>query len=121
VIPYLSFWRVLGGLEASFTQAKLSRVSGIQGVHHSVEEFRSTGFESDFGDSGTWVVLTVVDLSVGIFLGVIGHFWQQGRIVEELQLSSRAWHLPTRGFSILMTQIYLYSVFIVYPAFGGLL
>jgi hypothetical protein len=30
-----------------------------RGAYHSVEEFKSTGFESDFGDSGTWVVLTV--------------------------------------------------------------
>jgi hypothetical protein len=44
--------------------------------------------------------------SIGIFLGVIGHFWQQGRIVEGLQLSSGAWHLPAWGFSILTTQIY---------------
>jgi hypothetical protein len=31
------------------------------------------------------------DLLFGIFLEVIGHLWHQGRIVEELQLSSRAW------------------------------
>jgi hypothetical protein len=65
--------------------------------------------------------LLLLDLSVGIFLGVIGHFWQQGRIVEEVQLSSRAWHLPATEFSILTAQIYLYLVFIIYPAFGGLL
>jgi hypothetical protein len=29
------------------------------GVHHSTEGFRSTGFESGFGDLDTWVVLTV--------------------------------------------------------------
>jgi hypothetical protein len=29
------------------------------GAHHSVEDFRSTGFESGFGDLDTWVVLTV--------------------------------------------------------------
>jgi hypothetical protein len=29
------------------------------GVHHSVEEFRSMGFESGFGDLGIWVVFTV--------------------------------------------------------------
>jgi hypothetical protein len=30
--------------------------------------------------------LQLSDLSIGIILGVIGHFWQQGLIVEELQL-----------------------------------
>jgi hypothetical protein len=34
------------------------------------------------------------DLLFGIFLEVIGHLWHQGRIVEELQHSSRTWHLP---------------------------
>jgi hypothetical protein len=29
------------------------------GVHHSVEEFRSTEVERDLGDLGTWVVLTI--------------------------------------------------------------
>jgi hypothetical protein len=29
------------------------------GAHHSVEEFRSTEVERDFGDLGTWVVLTI--------------------------------------------------------------
>ena len=29
------------------------------GVHHSVEDFKSTGFESGFGDLDTWVVLIV--------------------------------------------------------------
>jgi hypothetical protein len=28
-------------------------------AHHSAEEFRSTGFESGFGDLDTWVVLTI--------------------------------------------------------------
>jgi hypothetical protein len=34
------------------------------GAHHSVEEYRSTGFESGFGDSGTWVVLTITRSTV---------------------------------------------------------
>jgi hypothetical protein len=29
------------------------------GAHHLVEDFRSIGFESGFGDLDTWVVLTV--------------------------------------------------------------
>ena len=29
------------------------------GAHHSVEDFRYTGFESGFGYLDTWVVLTV--------------------------------------------------------------
>jgi hypothetical protein len=41
------------------------------------------------------------DLLFGIFLEVIEHLWHQGRIVEELQLSNRAWHLPAvRGLAL---------------------
>jgi hypothetical protein len=52
----LESFRSFGGI---IHPGELSRVSGIQGAHHSVEEFKSTGFKSDFGDLGTWVVLTV--------------------------------------------------------------
>ena len=64
--------------------------------------------------------LQLPDLSIGIFLGVIGHFRQQGRIVEELQHSSRTWHHPVRVFALHMARSTLVLVFISYPAFGGL-
>jgi hypothetical protein len=45
--------------------------------------------------------LPSLDLLFGIFIEVIGHLWHQGRIVEELQLSSRAWHLRAmRGLAL---------------------
>ena len=76
------------------------------GAHHSVEEFRSTGFESGFGDLDTWVVLTVArsiswHISWGdwTLLAARPNYWG-------LQHSSRAWHLPAWGFSILTAQIY---------------
>jgi hypothetical protein len=58
------------------------------------------------------------NLLFGIFLEVIGHLWHQGRIVEELQRSSRTWHLPVGVCHL--AQIYLALVFISCPAFGGL-
>jgi hypothetical protein len=64
----LYLWRVSEHLEASFSRAELSRVQSSSGVHHLVEDFRSTGFESGFGDSGTWVVLTITRSIFGIFL-----------------------------------------------------
>jgi hypothetical protein len=51
------------------------------GVHHSVGDFRSTEIERDLGDSAPGLFLPSPDLSVGIFIRVIGHFWQQGRII----------------------------------------
>jgi hypothetical protein len=45
-------------LDTFGSRAELSRVSGIGGVHHSVEEFISIEIERDLGDLGTWVVLT---------------------------------------------------------------
>jgi hypothetical protein len=109
-------------LEASRSEADLSRVSGIQGgapFSGGVSDLQGVRGILEIQTPGLF--LPSPDLLFGIFLEVIGHFWQQGRIVEELQLSSRAWHFPAWGFSIRTTQIYLYSVFIVYPAFGGLL
>jgi hypothetical protein len=38
------------------------------------------------------------DLLFGIFIGVIGHLWQQCQIVEAIQCSNRVWHLPSWGF-----------------------
>jgi hypothetical protein len=60
------------------------------------------------------------DLLFGIFLGVIGHLWQQGRIVEELQHSSRAWHHSVRALALHTTRSTLVLIFIEYSAFGGL-
>jgi hypothetical protein len=69
----------------------------------------------------TWVVLTVARSISWHISWVIGHFWQQGRIVEGLQLSSRAWHLPTWGFSILIAQIYCIQSSLYIQTFGGML
>ena len=80
----LSLWRVSEHLEASFIRAELLRSSS--GAYHLVGDFISTEIERDLGDSGTWVVLTITRLSIGIFLRVIGHFWQQGRVIEGFSL-----------------------------------
>jgi hypothetical protein len=102
--PDLYFWRVSEHLEASFSRAELSRVLVIQwGAPFSggfqiyivqrlrgILEIRAPG-----------LFLPSPDLLFGIFLEVIGHLWHQGRIVEELQLSNRAWHLPAvRGLAL---------------------
>ena len=58
------------------------------------------------------------NLLFGIFLEVIGHIWHQGRIVEELQLSSRTWLWssfliqPLEAYFVLSGAFY--SSFIVY-------
>jgi hypothetical protein len=50
---FQSIWRpLLAGLNYLGLQSS-------SGAHHSVEEFRSTEFESGFGDLDTWVILTV--------------------------------------------------------------
>jgi hypothetical protein len=56
------------------------RSSDLQGLR-GILEIRAPG-----------LFLPSPDLLFGIFLEVIGHLWHQGRIVEELQLSSRTWH-----------------------------
>jgi hypothetical protein len=60
------------------------------------------------------------DLLFGIFLGVIGHIWQQDRIVEELQNYSRTWHHTVRVSTLHTARSTLVLVFIFYSAFGGL-
>jgi hypothetical protein len=90
--PDLYSWGVSEHLEASFIRAELLGFQSSSGAHHSVEDFRSTGFERDLGIRAPGLFLPSPDLLFGIFLEVIGHLWHQGRIVEELQLSSRTWH-----------------------------
>ena len=51
-------------------------------------------FQSEISEGDS----THPDLLFGIFIGGFGHLWQQGRIVEAIQCSSRAWHLPAWGF-----------------------
>jgi hypothetical protein len=51
-------------LEVSRREAELLGFQSSSGAHHSVEEFRSTGFERDLGDSGTWVVLAITRSTV---------------------------------------------------------
>jgi hypothetical protein len=57
---FFTFWR-LSRRKARHSRPRPSYLGfqASRGAHHSVEEFRSTGFERDFGDLGTWVVLTV--------------------------------------------------------------
>jgi hypothetical protein len=38
-------------------EAELSRVSGIRGAHHSLEERQIHEFGEDIGDLSTWVVI----------------------------------------------------------------
>ena len=51
-------------MEVSRREAKLLGFQSSSGVHHSVEEFRSIGFEGDLGDLGTWVVLAITGSTV---------------------------------------------------------
>ena len=77
------------------------------GAHHSMEEFKSIGFESGFGDLDTWVILTVArsiswHISWGdwTLLASGPNYWG-------LQHSSRAWHFPAWRLSISTARIYL--------------
>jgi hypothetical protein len=64
--------------------------------------------------------LQLLDISVGIFLGVIGHFWHQGQIIEDFNILAERGTFQLGGLAFLQPDL-LYSVFIVYPAFGGML
>ena len=46
-------------LEVSRREVELLGFPSSSGLHHSMEEFSSTGFERDLGDFGTWVVLAI--------------------------------------------------------------
>jgi hypothetical protein len=46
-------------LEVSRREVELSRVSGIQGVHHSLEERQIHEFGEDIRYLSTWVVLAL--------------------------------------------------------------
>jgi hypothetical protein len=90
------------------------------GAHHSVEEFRSTGFESGFGDLDIWVVFTVTrSISWHIFR-VIGHLWQQGRIIEGFSILAERGTFQLGGLASLRPRSIVF-IFIVYLAFGGML
>ena len=72
-------------LEASRSKADLSRVSGIQtGAPFSggVSDLQDVRGILEIQKPGLF--LPSPNLLFGIFLEVIGHFWQKGRIVEEL-------------------------------------
>jgi hypothetical protein len=58
-LPDLYSWRVSENLEASFIRVKPARVSVIQWGTPFSGKFISTKIERDFGDSGTWVILTI--------------------------------------------------------------
>jgi hypothetical protein len=71
-------------------------------------------------DLGIWTSgfsLQLSDLSIGIFIRVIGHFWQQGRVIEGFNLplerdilQLESWHSDL-----------LVLIFISYLAFGGII
>jgi hypothetical protein len=109
-----SIWRPLGG-RPNYLGFQASR-----GAHHFLEEARSMSLRGSWRFEHFWVVLAVTDLLFGIFIGAFGHLWQQGRIVEAIQCSSRAWHLPAWGLTLHTAQIFLVLVFMVYSTFGGL-
>jgi hypothetical protein len=80
--PNIYSWRVSENLEASFIRAEPARVSVIQWGTPFSGKFRSTKIERDLGDSGTWVILTITRSINWHISWVIGHFWQQVRVIE---------------------------------------
>jgi hypothetical protein len=84
--PDLYSWRVSDHLEAIFIRAEPARVSVIQWGTPFSGKFISTKIERDLGDQAPGLFLPSPDLSVGIFIRVIGHFWQQGRVIEGFNL-----------------------------------
>jgi hypothetical protein len=56
--------------------------------------------------------LQLPELLVGIFLGVIGHFWQQGQIIEGFSILAEHGTFQREGFGIHKDQIYFALVFI---------
>jgi hypothetical protein len=83
-------------------------------IQHLEEQSLVFRFEILGGDS------THPDLQFGIYIGLIWGLLPLGRIIEGFSL------LLERGFSgwgfgiAYGLDLYLYSVFIVYPTFGGL-
>jgi hypothetical protein len=82
-------------LEVSRREVELLGFQSSSGAHHTLEEVQiQRGLRGILEIRAPGLFLPSPDLLFGIFLEVIGHLWQQGRIVEELQHSSRMWHLP---------------------------
>jgi hypothetical protein len=54
--------------------------------------------------------LQLPDLSVGIFLGVIGHFWQQGRIIEGFSILAERGTFQLGGLAFLRPRSIVFSL-----------
>jgi hypothetical protein len=105
--PDLYSWRVSDHLDISFIKVKPARVSVIQWGTPFSGEFRSTEFESGFGNLDIWVFLAVAQ--------------------------SIIWHLSRGDWTLTGSKVELFRasafyqdvadlldlVFIVYPTFGG--
>ena len=105
--PNLYSWRISDHLEISFIRVELARVSVIQWGTPFSGKFRSTRFESRFGNLDLWVVLTVARSIIWYIsqddwtpLVVGPNYWG-------FHHSSRAWHFPAWRLSISTAQIYL--------------
>jgi hypothetical protein len=91
------------------------------GVHHSVEE---SDLQSLRGDLEIWtpgLSLQLPDLSVDIFLRVIGHFWQQGRIIEGFSILAErgTFQLGGLAFSLPRSNVFsLHCIFILWRRVG---
>jgi hypothetical protein len=105
--PDLYSWRVSDHLEISFIRVKPARVSVIQWGTPFSGEFRSTEFESGFGNLDIWVFLAVAR---SIIWHISRDDWTllvAGKNYSGLQHSSRTWHFPAWRLSISMAQICL--------------
>ena len=115
--PGLSFWRVLGGLEASFTQAELSRVLGIQGgtpFSGGVQIHRVWDGLWRFGHLGCPYSCPIYQLAY--FLGWMDTF---GRRAELLRVSAFYWSVVFFSWRVWHSDLPL-LIFISYSSFGGI-
>jgi hypothetical protein len=80
--PDLYSWRFSEHLEATFIRAEPARVSVIQWAPHSVGNSDLRRLRGILEIQALGLFLPSLNLSVGIFIRVIGHFWQQGRVIE---------------------------------------
>jgi hypothetical protein len=105
--PDIYSWRVSDHLEISFIRVKLARVLVNQWGTPFSGEFRSTEFESGFGNLDIWVFLVVAR---SIIWHISRDDWTllvAGQNYSGLQHSSRMWHFLAWMLSISTDQIYL--------------
>ena len=97
-------------MEASFIRAEPARVSVIYWGTPFSGEFRSTGFESGFGNLDIWVFLTVAR---SIIWHISLNDWTllvAGKNYSGLQHSCRTWHFLAWRLCISAAQICLISL-----------